>query len=293
MEPIQVGEKTYYLKNATNIGIYKLNEKDVCVIDTGNDKDAGKKILKAITEQGWEITTIINTHSHADHIGGNQVLQERTGASIYASEEEIPFIEHPLLEPSMLYGGYPFLGLQNKFLCAKKSKATAIAKDLPEGLEVLSLPGHSPDMIGIKTSDNVYFLGDALVSQETIDKYHIFYLYSIEKTLQTLNALEVLTGTVYIPSHVEATKSIHTLIDLNRQKIEEIQQKILEICLFPISFEDILKKIFDTYHLVMNTNQYVLVGSTIRSYLSYLLDENKLEFSFEDNKIYFKTKEKA
>ena len=29
MELIKVGDKTYYLKNNTNIGIYKINEDDV------------------------------------------------------------------------------------------------------------------------------------------------------------------------------------------------------------------------------------------------------------------------
>lgn len=43
MELIQVGEKTYYIKNPTNIGVYKIKEKDVFLIDSGNDKDAGKK----------------------------------------------------------------------------------------------------------------------------------------------------------------------------------------------------------------------------------------------------------
>lgn len=49
MELIKVGDKTYYIKNATNIGIYKVNENDVYIIDSGNDKEAGKKILKSFT----------------------------------------------------------------------------------------------------------------------------------------------------------------------------------------------------------------------------------------------------
>ena len=49
MELAQLGEKTYYIKNATNIGIYKIDEKNVYLIDTGNDKDAGKKILLSLT----------------------------------------------------------------------------------------------------------------------------------------------------------------------------------------------------------------------------------------------------
>ena len=48
MELIKVGERTYYIKNPTNIGIYKIDDNSVYIIDSGNDKDAGKKILKII-----------------------------------------------------------------------------------------------------------------------------------------------------------------------------------------------------------------------------------------------------
>ena len=61
--------------------------------------------------------------------------------------------------------------------------------------------------------------------------------------------------------------------------------KIYDTCKNEMTFEDILKYIFDEYNLIMNANQYVLVGSTIKSYLSYLLDENKLCYEFKDNKM--------
>ena len=44
-ELIQVAENSYYIQSPAKIGIYKLNETEVCLIDTGNDKDAGKNRL--------------------------------------------------------------------------------------------------------------------------------------------------------------------------------------------------------------------------------------------------------
>ena len=288
MELIKVGDKTYYIKNPTNIGIYKISDNDVYLIDSGNDKDAGKKILKIINEQGWNVKGIINTHSNADHIGGNKVIQDRTNCIILANNIEKSFAEFPILESSFLYGGYPFKDIRNKFLLAKESVVVPIENNLPEGLEYFSLKGHFFDMIGIKTSDNVYFLADSLFSKETITKYHLFFIYNVREFLNTLNYLQTLNGTLYIPSHCEATNDISVLIDLNRKKINEIIDKIYNACKIEITFEDILKYIFDEYSLTINGNQYVLIGSTIRSYLSYLVDENKLKYEFKDNKMLWK-----
>lgn len=289
MELIQVGEKTYYIKNPTNIWIYKTNEKEVYIIDSGNDKDAGKKILKIIEEQGWSVKGIISTHSNADHIGGNRVIQDRTGCKILAHNIEKSFTEYPILETSFLYGGYPFKELRNKFLLAKESTVTPIENNLPEGLEYIVLKGHFFDMVGIKTSDDIYFLADSLFSKETIKKYHLFFIYDVKEYLETLKKLKGLNGKLYIPSHCEATRNINELIELNENKIEEICCKILEYCKKEATFEEILKYIFDEYNLIMNPNQYVLIGSTIKSYLSYLYDEGKIIYEFKENRMIWKT----
>lgn len=288
MELVKVGEKTYYIKNATNIGIYKIDDNNVYLIDTGNDKEAGKKILKIIDENGWNIKGIINTHSNADHIGGNKIIQDRTNCIIFAYNIEKSFTEFPILESSFLYGGYPFKDIRNKFLLAKESVAISIENNLPDGLEYFTLKGHFFDMIGIKTSDDVYFLADSLFSEETIKKYHLFFIYDVREFLNTLDYLNTLKGSLYIPSHCEKTSDISSLIELNRNKVKEIMSKIYNACEKEMTFEEILKYIFDEYNLAMNANQYILVGSTIRSYLSYLFDENKLCYEFKDNKMLWK-----
>ncbi len=288
MELIKVGERTYYIKNPTNIGIYKVDENSVYIIDSGNDKDAGKKILKIIGEQGWTIKGIISTHSNADHIGGNKVIQDRTNCTILAHNIEKSFTENPILEPSFLYGSYPFKEIKNKFLFAKESVVTEIEGNLPDGLEYFSLKGHFFDMIGIKTSDDIYFLADSLFSEETINKYHLFYIYNVEEYLNTLEYLKTLDGKLYIPSHCEATNDISSLIEININKIQEIIDKIYNACEKEMTFEDILKYIFDEYNLTMNLNQYLLIGSTIKAYLSYLVDSNKLIYEFKDNKMLWK-----
>lgn len=287
MELTKLGEKTYCIQNPTNIGIYKLDDEKVCLIDTGNDKESGRKILKIINEQNWQVECIINTHSNADHIGGNKFIQDRTNCKILSSKTETAIINNPELEPALLYGAMPLNELNNKFLLAKESNCQIIDNNLPEGLEYFTLKGHFIDMIGIKTSDNICFLGDSIFSEETINKYHIFFIYDVEKYLQTLDFLETLNGTFYIPSHVKPLTDLKELIKLNKNKINEICNDILNTCQNPITTEEIIKKIFDTYNLEININQYALLGSTIKSYLTYLNNQNRVEYFFKDNLLYW------
>lgn len=287
MELTKLGEKTYCIQNPTNIGIYKLDDEKVCLIDTGNDKESGRKILKIINEQNWQVECIINTHSNADHVGGNKFIQDRTNCKILSSKIETAIINNPELEPALLYGAMPLNELNNKFLFAKESNCQVIDNNLPKGLEYFTLKGHFIDMIGIKTSDNIYFLGDSIFSEETINKYHIFFIYDVEKYLQTLDYLETLNGTFYIPSHVKPLTDLKELIKLNKNKINEICNAILNACQNPTTTEEIIKKIFDTYNLEININQYALLGSTIKSYLTYLNNQNKVEYFFKDNLLYW------
>ncbi len=285
----QVGERTYIIKSPATIGLF-VEYGAVTLIDSGNDKDAGRKINQHLTANGWELKTILNTHSNADHIGGNAFLQQRTGCEIRGSSIENTFTQFPVLEPSFLYGGYPPKPLRNKFLMAQPSvPAGDVSDGIPQGIEIIPLSGHYFGMFGVRTPDDVVFLADCVMGANIIEKYHISFIYDVEQYLYTLDRVEELSAALFVPAHAEATADIRPLIRVNREKVLEIISLLLELCQTPRTAEEIMKLVFDHYSLTMDFNQYVLVGSTLRSYLAYLLDQGKLETSFWENRLLWKS----
>lgn len=283
-ELIQVSEQSYYIQSPAKIGLVRLNEKEVCLIDSGNDKDAGRKVRQLLDANGWRLTAIYNTHSNADHIGGNKYLQGQTGCKIYAPGIERDFTRHPILEPSFLYGGYPCKDLRHKFLLAQESEAEELTKEvLPKGFEIIPLPGHFFAMVGFRTPDDVIYLADCLSSRETLDKYQIGFIYDVAAYLKTLEMVRSLSAKMFVPAHAEATADIAELAQYNIDKVQQIAEKIIGLCAKPLCFESILQRLFTEYALTMNFEQYVLVGSTVRSYLSWLKDTGKLNARFENN----------
>ena len=105
------------------------------------------------------------------------------------------------------------------------------------------------------------------------------------KFLETLDMIEKLEAKVYIPAHADASGDVKELIAANRAKVHEIAEFLVELCREPKTFEKILKAVFDRYGLVMDDNQHVLVGSTIKSYLSYLYDGGRVKAEFIDNEM--------
>ena len=283
-ELIQVSELCYYIQCPAKIGVVRTDENNVVLIDSGNDKNAGKKALKILEQRHWRLQAVFNTHSHADHIGGNRFLQERTGCKIYASGIERDFTCHPVLEPTFLYGGCPPSELRHKFLMAQESDALPLTPDaLPDGMSVIPLPGHSFDMVGFRTKDNVVFLADCLSSRETLEKYRVSFLTDVKSYLETLERVMNMDAAAFVPSHAETTADIRALARRNMDKAHEIADDILNICREPVSFERILQRLFDKYGLSMNFEQYALVGSAARSYLSWLKEGGELRAFFENN----------
>jgi glyoxylase-like metal-dependent hydrolase (beta-lactamase superfamily II) len=104
------------------------------VIDPSWDLD---KVFGALKKNGWTAEYIINTHTHFDHVLGNEQLSAATGAKI---------VQH---QNSKL----------NKDVAVTDGDTTTIGE---VKLRVLHTPGHSEDSICLLLDRQLVFTGDTL-----------------------------------------------------------------------------------------------------------------------------------
>lgn len=290
---IKLTDSTYYFDLPTKIGVYRLDDKKVVLIDSGVNEKTAKRVLKELEKKGWEIGFIINTHSHTDHAGGNRFLCETTGCKAYAPEVENVLIEYPDVEATLVYGGFPCRDFRKKFMNTEPSRAYDISEaPLPEGMTVFPLYGHTAHMIGVKTPDDIYFVADVVNSEATIDKAVICYVYDIDTQLETLENIKKLDGNICVPAHTEVTENIAYLADVNIRNILLIRESILELLREkPMTTEEVVSALSNKFELKLDFMGLVMVTSTVRSHLVSLRHKGIIDWYIENYFHYWKMEE--
>jgi len=67
--------------------IYMLHDSvtlETAVIDPALDQP----VLDVLTEKGWQLSFILNTHHHWDHVSANLALKQQTGCKIIAAASD-------------------------------------------------------------------------------------------------------------------------------------------------------------------------------------------------------------
>lgn len=288
-ELLQVADNTYYLSGSTNIGFCLMPDREVYLIDSGDDDSDAQRVLQILEDKNWRLSTIINTHSHPDHIGGNNRLQRETGCKIYCCPGELGFVGSPVDDGTVMLGAYPSREFSKKCVKAKPSAAKPLtAEVLPQGFELMDMPGHAVEMYGVKTPDGVWFIADSLVSESFVTRFHMAFLYHPGAYIKTLERVKSLEASAFVPSHVSAKREIAHLAQVNISEVRNVMGVILETCKSPKCFDEVLKGVLDTFGYSMDYNLYMVVGSVVRSYISYLQDEGLLLGIFEDNRLLWK-----
>lgn len=124
------------------------------LIDPGGDADA---LIEDLVKLEVEITAIVATHAHFDHIVAAERVRAATGAPFYLHEGDKPLLDW-FQESGRLFLGID-LGAPPEVDTAPKEGDVLRAGDM--GLHVLHTPGHSPGSISLVAGDAV-FSGDTL-----------------------------------------------------------------------------------------------------------------------------------
>ena len=112
-----------------------------------------EKCLGVAKRNGWQITQILNTHEHGDHIGGNDAVVAATGAKILAhanAKDKIPNIDRGLAAGDIIKVGGSV------------------------ELECLDTPGHTMSHVCIvsRTDQPSLFCGDTLFNAGAGNCHH-------------------------------------------------------------------------------------------------------------------------
>ena len=309
MAVINISDCIYYISGPTNIGIIEEQLSDtksnLYMIDSGCNTEDGKRIFTEITEyfsqKDITIKAIINTHSHADHCGANNYIQQKTNCEIWITENEQGSLINPFLQPIISWGGNPLPEINSSYYVAEKTVPNKIINPnekltLLNGIKIsfINLPSHYFEMIGILCeNDNkkILFASDGIFGRKNIGKYWIPFLYDVKEFKNSLDTISSLNADFCIPGHGEPTSQIEETVELNKIAIISNEQCILEALKHKNQTqEDILKYVADKNEINLHIAQYMLIGCTIKAYLTFLYNEGKISYHIKENKMYwFKT----
>ena len=300
MEFINIKGNTFYVKGATNSGLYIFDDNSALIIDPGVSGLRPKRIIKLLEKHNIVLKYIINTHEHNDHYGAcHEFKNYYKGLKILSSEYAKLYIEHPDIFSKYIIGGKSNKFLEEK-LYNKFTENINIDKVLNIGNEIINnitfniidFKGHTPGSIGILTNDGVLFVGDLLIGYSMLEKYDFLFLYDIEEQIKSLDKLKQTNYDYLVLGHskkVLSKNESYDLINKHEVAIKKYINQIKNKLQNPISIENLLKNIINDNNLSHNYKEYHYFKSSLISIISYLVDREEVNYLLSRGELLYYT----
>lgn len=289
MEILTVIGNTYCIDTGMSyVPFYKINDREIIMLDTGWHKGERQGIAEAIERNNFRVAAIINSHTHTDHAGNNMFLKDKYNSIIVMPSFEA-LICSSEANLKVYYGSQTLKSVREHYghiVCKaditideNQDKISVCNVDF----KIIHTPGHSPDHICIITPDDAIYLGDALISYEVMAGAKMPYAYILSEDMKSKAKLYDLDCDKYIVAHKGMYDNIKKLIDDNMDFYESKAMEIYEIINGHMTMEDILKASIKNFKIsVKDIYKYYFMERMLKSYVDYLYEIEKLDLIMED-----------
>ncbi|HEU4553096.1 MAG TPA: MBL fold metallo-hydrolase [Chitinophaga sp.] len=146
-------ENTYLLIN---------EKKDCIIIDPGcYFEEERKELLQYIEKEGLNVTRLLNTHCHLDHIFGNRLIAKTFNVGLEIHRQEQPVLDRSPQAGAMY--NVPFEPSPMPARYMEEGEMITLGDDV---LQVLFTPGHSPGSVAFYCAGQGFVIaGDVLFYQ--------------------------------------------------------------------------------------------------------------------------------
>jgi glyoxylase-like metal-dependent hydrolase (beta-lactamase superfamily II) len=151
--------------------VYLLGGDALTLVDTGMPGGADR-VMDYVVEIGRkpaDLTRILLTHYHVDHVGSAAEIKERTGAAVVAHPADAPYIDGSKPQPpprqALLRLLQRFVPAMSRFPKVSPDELVVDGDriDVLGGATVLHIPGHTPGSIALHVrGEGVLLCGDAI-----------------------------------------------------------------------------------------------------------------------------------
>ena len=278
MEMLHVLGNTYAAVGSTALlPIYKLNERDIVLIDTGYAKLDRAGLVNLLDGSGLVPKYVLCSHAHFDHTGNVRYLQERYGAKAILSLIEAGISVNPdsyrANYVALTYGKSRELFLEECFTADRVLRETDTSLELDgRAFGILPLPGHSAGHLGFVTPDGAAYVGDCLISQSEIDGAKLPTSMFIARDLESKAYLKTTDYPVYILAHKEV-EALEGLIDRNIGFIQSKRAELLEVLEDGMTFSEWIGAFCQRENVrTHNELKFSIVERNFSNFVSWLTD---------------------
>ena len=294
-EIIHVKGNTFCIDTGmTYIPFYKVNEKEIIMLDSGWAEGEQEKLNTLLDYNDFKVVGIINSHSHIDHIGNNSFLKKKYDCIIAMST----FAAHicSSVEALKLYYNRHFLSWvkvhYGRLVCETDIIIDEYLKSVDmNGIKFGIFPaaGHPLGHIVIITPDDVAYLGDSLITDKVMSGTKLPYAYDLEEDLKSKMNLLNLYSKKYVIAHKGIDDNIDDLIEENIKYYKGRATTLLNLISHPMTMEEILKVIVKEWNIkIQSVNKYIVVERMLRYYVEYLFETNQVELVIDDGFLKYK-----